>query len=108
MGHVWMSAQFASGRAFGINNFHPLPDGSVRFHEGWLLDEGEILPAKSVQAPWKPRWLSKNPTARPPTGRAVFPATQQAIVLFHWEFEDTSAMIERSSALEQKPTPPLT
>ena len=58
MGHVWMSAQFASGRAFGIDNFHPYPDGSVRYHEGWVLDDGEILPAKFVDAPWKTDWVA--------------------------------------------------
>ena len=131
MGHVWMSAQFASGRAFGINNFHPRPDGSVRFHEGWLLDEGEILPAKFVEAPWKTRWLSNgedvsfilrtkrgdvrikgetyvtsvNPTGQPPIGRAAFPSTQQGIVRFSWDAEDAYGMIERSSPLEQEPTP---
>jgi hypothetical protein len=131
MGHVWMSAQFASGRAFGIDNFHPRPDGSVRYHEGWLLDEGEILPAKFVEAPWKTRWISNgedvsftlrtkrgdvlitgetyvttvNPVAQPPTGRAAFPSTQQGVVRFRWDDEDAYGMIERSSALEQKPMP---
>jgi hypothetical protein len=130
MGHVWMSAQFASGRAFGINNFHPRPNGSVRFHEGWLLDEGEILPAKFVEAPWNTRWVSNgedvsftlrtkrgdvrikgetyvtsvNPTVQPPTGRAAFPSTQQGIVRFGWDAEDAYGMIERSSPLEQQPT----
>jgi hypothetical protein len=129
MGHVWMSAQFPSGRAFGIDNFHPRPDGSVRYHEGWLLDEGEILPAKFVEAPWKTRWVASgedvsftlrtkrrdtritaetlvttvNPIAQPPTGRVAFPSTQQGIVRFGWDGEQAYGMIERSSPLERQP-----
>jgi hypothetical protein len=128
MGHVWMSAQFPSGRAFGIDNFHPRPDGSVRYHEGWLLEDGEILPAKFVEAPWKKRWVASgedvsfalrtkrgdvrigaetfvttvNPIAEPPAGRAAFPATQQGIVRFRWDDEEAYGMIERSSPLEDR------
>jgi hypothetical protein len=129
MGHVWMSAQFASGRAFGIDHFHPRPDGSVRYHEGWVRDEGEILPAKFVATPWKTDWIASgedvsftlrtkrgevpisaetyvttvNPIAQPPAGRAAFPSTQQGIVRCRWQGEDAYGMIERSSPLEERP-----
>jgi hypothetical protein len=129
MGHVWMSTQFPSGRAFGIDNFAPRPDGSVRYHEGWLYDDGEILLAKFVEAPWKTKWVASgedvsfmlrtnrgdvriaaetfvttvNPIAQPPTGRAAFPSTQQGIVRYRWDGEEAYGMIERSSPLEQRP-----
>jgi hypothetical protein len=129
MGHVWMSAQFPSGRAFGIDNFHPRPDGSVRYHEGWVRDDGEILPAKFVEAPWKTAWIPSgedvsftlrtrrgdvaigaetwvttvNPLAQPPTGRPAFPSTQQGIIRCRWEDEEAYGMIERSSRLEERP-----
>lgn len=132
MGHVWMSTQFPSGRAFGVDNFHPRPDGSVRYHEGWILDDGEITPAKFVDAPWKTEWLASgedvsfslrtkrgdlrieaetvvttvNPIARPLAGRAAFPSTQQGIVRYRWDGEEAYGMIERSSKLEERvPTP---
>jgi hypothetical protein len=129
MGHVWMSTQFPSGRAFGIDNFAPRPDGSVRYHEGWLYDDGEIRLAKFVEAPWKNKWVASgedvsfslrtnggdvriaaetfvttvNPIAQPPTGRAAFPSTQQGIVRYSWDGEEAYGMIERSSPLEQRP-----
>jgi hypothetical protein len=129
LGHVWMSARFPSGRAFGIDNFHPRPDGSVRYHEGWLLDDGEVVPAKFVDAPWKTEWTPSgedvsfrlrtkrgdveiagqtytttvNPIAEPPVGRAAFPATQQGIVRFTWDGETAFGMMERSSPLETRP-----
>ena len=128
MGHVWMSAQFASGRAFGIDNFHPYPDGSVRYHEGWVLDDGEILPAKFVDAPWKTDWVASGedvsfvlrtkrgdvpidaetyvttvqPIAEAPAGRAAFPAIQQGITRFRWDGEEAYGMIERSSQIEPR------
>jgi hypothetical protein len=127
MGHVWMSTQFPSGRAFGIDNFHPRPDGSVRYHEGWLCDDGEIQPAKFVAAPWKTGWVASgedvsftlrtnrghvritaetyvttvNPIAQPPSGRVAFPSTQQGIVRYRWDGEEAYGMMERSSPLEQ-------
>ncbi len=129
MGHVWMSAQFASGCAFGIDNFHPHPDGSIRYHEGWVLDNGEILPAKFVDTPWKTDWVASgenvsfilrtergdvqidaetdvtivNPIAEPPAGRAAFPSTQQGIARFRWNGEEAYGMIERSSQIEKGP-----
>lgn len=125
MGHVWMSALFPSGRAFGINNFHPHPDGRLRYHEGWLLDDGEIVPAKFVAAPWLTQWLPNGDdvsfTLRTPRGdvhingethtttvnaihpipgRPTFPPTQQGIVNFRWDGEQAYGMIERSAKLE--------
>jgi len=51
-GHCWQSAVFPSGRGFGFIHYTPRPDGSVKYHEGWVLDDGEVLPAKVVETPW--------------------------------------------------------
>ena len=51
-GHNWQSASFPSGRAFGFIHYRPRPDGSVKYREGWLLDDGEIVPARVEETPW--------------------------------------------------------
>lgn len=129
LGHVWMSAQFPSGRAFGIDNFHPRPDGSLRFHEGWIRDNDELLSAKFVVAPWKTDWIARgedvsfilrsrngdhritattvfttvSPMMQAPGGGTPFPAVQQGIVRYTWGNEQAYGMIERSSPREQPP-----
>jgi hypothetical protein len=129
-GHVWLSAQFPSGRALGLNQFHPFADGTVRYHEGFIYDGDELLPAKFVEAPWKTDWVASgedvsftlrtkrgdvditattvattcNPIAPPPDGRKAFPSTQQGIVRYRWGNEEAYGMIERSSPLEEGPT----
>ena len=54
-GHCWQSTAFPSGRAFGYIHYTPRPDGSIKYHEGWVMDGGEILPAKVVDTPWLAR-----------------------------------------------------
>jgi hypothetical protein len=52
-GHSWHSAFFPSGRAFGVIHYHPRPDGSAKFCEGWVMHEdGQVLPAEIVGTPW--------------------------------------------------------
>jgi hypothetical protein len=129
LGHVWMSALFPSGRAFGIDNFHPHPDGSLRYHEGWVLDQGEIVAAKFVEAPWKKEWTPSGEdvsftlrtrrgdvrieaethgtvvnAVNPIPGRPTFPSTQQGIIRCRWDGEEAYGMIERSSRLETPAT----
>jgi len=120
-GHCWQSAVFPSGRAFGYIHYTPRPDGSVKYHEGWLLDDGEVLAAKVVETPWKRGWdaasedvsftmrtrhgdiaigaetsLSTfNPTI-PMGGSVAFPPVQQGIARYRWGDEEASGMIERS------------
>ncbi len=58
-GHCWQSALFSSGRAFGYIAYPPRPDGEPAFNEGYLFDgEGELIPARVVQAPWLTRLRS--------------------------------------------------
>ncbi len=55
-GHCWQSALFPSGKAFGYIAYPPRPDGEPAFNEGYLFDgEGELIPARVVQAPWLTR-----------------------------------------------------
>ena len=120
-GHCWQSAVFPSGRAFGFIHYTPRPDGSVKYHEGWILDGDEVLPAKVVDTPWKRGWEPSGEdvsvTLRTPRGdvsiaaetslstynpmipiRAgvAFPPTQQGIAHYRWDGEEAYGMIERS------------
>ena len=122
LGHCWHSALFQSGRAFGLIHYHPYPDGSLRYHEGWLLDGGEILPAKAVDTPWmkslQPGGEDVSFTLRTPKGDVrieaetclptltpempigppgvTFPPNQQGIARYRWDGEEAYGMIERS------------
>lgn len=123
-GHCWQSTFFPSGRAFGMMHYTPNPDGTVRYHEGWLLDGGRILPAKYVDTPW----LRDTDTAgqdvsftahtsdgdvriegttvhsmvspeRKGGDTVGFPTLQQGIVAYRWGDETAQGMLERSSRL---------
>jgi hypothetical protein len=120
-GHCWQSAVFPSGRAFGFIHYTPRPDGSVKYHEGWVLDGGEVLAAKVVDTPWKRGWDASgedvsftmrtrrgnvaiaaetqlstfNPTI-PMGGTVAFPPVQQGIARYGWDGEQAYGMIERS------------
>lgn len=55
-GHCWQSALFPGGRAFGYIAYPQRPDGEPAFNEGYLFDgDGELIPARAVQAPWLTR-----------------------------------------------------
>jgi hypothetical protein len=121
-GHCWQSAVFPSGRAFGIIHYTPRPDGSIKYHEGWLLDDGEVVAAKVVDTPWKHGWeangedvsvtlrtrrgdhaiagdtsLSTFSPAAPIRDGVAFPPVQQGIARYRWDGEDAYGMIERST-----------
>ena len=52
-GHVWQSAVFPSGRAFGLCLYPPRTDGKPTFNEGYLFEgDGKLIPARVVDAPW--------------------------------------------------------
>jgi len=120
-GHCWQSAVFPSGRAFGFIHYTPRPDGSVKYHEGWVLDDGEVLAAKVVDTPWKRGWdpsgedvsftmrtargdvaitaATHLSTFNPPIpmgGDVAFPPVQQGIAHYRWDGEEAYGMIERS------------
>jgi hypothetical protein len=121
-GHCWQSAVFPDGRAFGYIHYTPRPDGSVKYHEGWVLDGDEVVPAKVVETPWKRGWEAAgedvsftlrtrrgdvtieaethasvfNPAAAVREG-VSFPPTQQGIVRYVWDGVEAFGMIERST-----------
>jgi hypothetical protein len=130
-GHCWQSAVFPSGRAFGYIHYTPRPDGSVKYHEGWLLDGGAVLPAKVVDTPWKRGWdpsgedvsftlrtargdtaitaetaLSTFSPAMPVGDGVAFPPVQQGIARYQWDGEEAYGMIERSIRADLPATMP--
>lgn len=121
-GHAWQSALFPSGKAFGYIAYPPPPDGHETYNEGYLYTgDGELVPAKVVQAPWL--------TKLEPGGQDVsvvleseqlgitriegetvvstylvgdpdfpqFPVLYQGNVRYRWDGEETYGMLERSS-----------
>jgi hypothetical protein len=121
-GHVWQTARFPSGRAFGFMHYHPRPDGSQRYREGWVLDRDGIVPARPVATPWLTRVQQEGEdvslTLRTPGGDArieaetfvswfrpaqvrpdrptTFPTLQSGIAKYRWDGEEAYGMIERS------------
>jgi hypothetical protein len=57
VGITWQTALFPSGRAFGSMRF-AREDGSLGFTEGFVLHNGELLPARVVDSPWRTAPLS--------------------------------------------------
>jgi len=120
-GHCWQSSIFPSGRGFGCNVYPPRPDGGASYNEGYLyLGDGELIPARVVEAPWLHRLdyagqdlslvlesrlgltritgelIMAAPTV-PPPGAAFGVALLQSIARFTWDGETAYGMTERSS-----------
>ena len=93
----------------------------MKYHEGWLLDGGRILPAKYVDTPWlsdtdtvgQNVWFTaRTPDRevriegttvhsvlapeRPIGEHTTFPTLQQGIAAYRWGDEAAHGMIERS------------
>ena len=123
-GHCWQSSLLPSGRGFGFIHYHPRPDGSARFSEGWLFDGAEIVPARVEGTPWMTRAVSAgedvsfslrtpNRTVRieaetfVSTFRRTGPGVnspdplvlQSGITRCRWGNEESHGMIERSAFL---------
>ena len=123
-GHNWQSAFFPSGRAFGFIHYHPRPDGSVKYREGWLLDNGEIVPARVEETPWLTdthpsgedisftlqtrngsvsiegeTFVSSFRPPRPVDERTTFPLLHSGIARYRWDDEVAYGMIERSARI---------
>jgi hypothetical protein len=120
-GHVWQTARFPSGRAFGFMHYRPGPDGSVKYREGWVLEDGAVVPARVVETPWmtdiRPEgedvsftlrtpggdvrieaetFVSWFRPERPAAGGSSFPMLQSGIIRCRWGSEEAYGMIERS------------
>ena len=122
-GHAWQSALFPSGRGFGYITYPPREDGLPTYNEGYLFDgDGELLPARVVDAPWLRRLQPKDEdvsvvleTAKGTTriqatsllstfmvmggvgANPDFPVLQQGIVQYRWDGETANGMMERST-----------
>ena len=122
LGHNWQSGHFPSGRAFGFIHYRPKAGGEAVYREGWVLDEGEVLPARVEATPWmsdtRPSGedvsfalvtargeiriagetvvSSLRPPRRTGTG-TVFPLLQSGIARYRWGDEEAFGMIERSA-----------
>ena len=51
-GHVWQSAVFPSGRAFGVLAFPPRRDGTPAYSEAFLFDDGRMIYGVVLEAAW--------------------------------------------------------
>lgn len=51
-GHVWQAAAFPSGFGFGFQIYPPRADGKPTYNEGYIVSDGEIVPARVVRAPF--------------------------------------------------------
>ena len=123
-GHNWQSAAFPSGRAFGFIHYRPRPDGSVKYREGWLLDDGEIVAARVEETPWmtdtRPSgedvsftlqtrkgsvriggetFISSFRPPRPIGNGTTFPLLHSGIAKYRWDDEVALGMIERSARI---------
>jgi hypothetical protein len=49
-GHVWQSALFPDGRAFGSLIYPPRPDGTPGYNEAFIFQNGRVYKAKVVKA----------------------------------------------------------
>lgn len=117
-GHVWHSAFFPSGRAFGVLHYFPRPDGTPKFCEAWVIDtDGKRLPAEVIDRPWlqgskvrddtftfvlrtasgESRVTARSHASCFSTQMERFPNLQQGIGQYRWKGEEAFGMIERSS-----------
>jgi hypothetical protein len=124
-GHVWSSAYFPSGRAFGFMHYYPRPDGSLKFCEGWVLEDGEVVAAEVLDRPWlqsskvyddkfsfvlrtpsgdsrvEARTHASNFSPQRVMGPGKgFPALQQGIARYRWDGEEAYGMLERGRHLD--------
>jgi hypothetical protein len=51
-GHVWQSALFPDGSAFGYIAYPPAGDGSAPYNDGYIFKDGKMYPARAVKKPW--------------------------------------------------------
>jgi len=119
-GHIWMSAVFPSGRAFGCNRYPDRDDGKPTFNEGYLYEGGgALVPARVVEAPWLKGLTTERESVRVVLetatgtttieGETILPTymvmpegigddirLQQTIVRYTWDGETANGMLERS------------
>ena len=121
-GHCWQSALFPDGRAFGYIAYPPKPDGS-QYNIGYIYQDGRMIPAKVVDAPWLRRVMSSGDDVsfelESELGRTRIQGSttlstfkvgmaemggltlQQGGVRYAWDGENAIGMIERSSGQDK-------
>jgi len=56
-GHIWMSALFPSGKAFGVLGFPPRLDGTPAYNEAFLFENGRKTYARVIEGPWMTQFV---------------------------------------------------
>jgi hypothetical protein len=51
-GHCWLSAVFPDGRAFGCLVYPPLPDGTERYNDAVIYQDGRLIRARARTTPF--------------------------------------------------------
>ncbi|CUU59252.1 hypothetical protein Ga0074812_12629 [Parafrankia irregularis] len=123
-GHVWQSALFPGGRGFGCQIYPPRKDGKATYNEAYLVQDGRIVPARVVRAPFLhslvPQGDDVSLVLETADGTVeiggetltstfmVMPLEvgggmqlQQALARYTWDGESAVGMIERSSLPDQ-------
>lgn len=129
-GHCWASALMPSGKAFGYNVFPPREDGQPSYSEGYIFDgDGELRSAQPSEIPWLKELIvrgeradseltagddtfdiegtafiatrARYSTQLPPDFPADFPVIQQSHVMYTWDGERATGMMERSTPPSQ-------
>jgi prepilin-type processing-associated H-X9-DG protein len=119
VGHCWLSAVFPDGRAFGCLVYPPLADGTERYNDAILYQDGRLVRARVVKTPFLRRIvfsgddvsveleselghtriegvtaLSTFRVGNPDIGGLNL---QQGGALFTWDGQSAYGMVERSS-----------
>lgn len=119
VGHCWLSALFPDGRAFGCLVYPPLADGTERYNDAVIYQNGRMIPARVVKTPFLRRIvfagddvsveleselgltriagvtaLSTFRVGNPDIGGLNL---QQGAALFTWDGQRAYGMVERSS-----------
>jgi hypothetical protein len=123
-GHVWQAAVFPSGFGFGFQVYPPRKDGKPTYNEGYVVEDGQLVPARVVKAPFlsrlqphgedvslvleaagKPIEIEGNTTAStfmvmpPEVGGGL--QLQQGLACYSYNGETVIGMVERSIARDQ-------
>jgi hypothetical protein len=62
-GHVWQSALFPDGRAFGYIAYPPFRDGGAPYNEGYVFQDGTMHRARATKIPWLRRLVGEGDDA---------------------------------------------
>jgi hypothetical protein len=120
-GHVWQSALFADGRAFGYIAYPPRESDGRAYNDGYLYQDGRMYMGRATQIPWFRRIvpdgddvsfeieteLGKTRIAGQTISSYFYRNQpqmlldlQQAGVRYEWDGQTAYGMLERSSSPE--------